>query len=213
MPQLGTTSYSNPPWNGVGPPPWSAGGSGSQAPPNATPTGGGSTTTTQQGPTGGIPNDDDQGGGAPGYGPIGLDEAIFAPIPEFTFKAFNAPTAEDAQNEAGYKFRLDSGTDALQRSAAAKGVLRTGGTLKDVLSYGQNFATQEYNNVYERALKSYGAYYQGEKDRYAPRFAEWQMGANWAKQRALAMFQQRMAAQSGNNSNYWNTVNTATQNI
>lgn len=68
---------------------------------------------------------------------------------------FNAPTAADATNSPGFKFRLDEGLKGLQRSAAAKGTLLTGGTLKNLNDYAQNSASQEYENVYNRAFNEY----------------------------------------------------------
>jgi hypothetical protein len=87
----------------------------------------------------------------PGY----IDPGVFDPGPAFTFRDFVAPTAESMQHEPGFQFRLDQGRKALESSAAGKGVLRSGGTLKDILGYGQNFASQEYGNVYNRALNEY----------------------------------------------------------
>lgn len=49
-------------------------------------------------------------------------------------------------NSAAYKFRLDQGNQAIQRSAAAKGMLGSGNTLAELLKYGQGEASQEYGN-------------------------------------------------------------------
>lgn len=45
-----------------------------------------------------------------------------------------------------YQFRLNEGTKALDRSAAAKGGLFSGAQAKAVTDYGQNTASQEFNN-------------------------------------------------------------------
>jgi hypothetical protein len=66
------------------------------------------------------------------------------------FQPFEAPTAETMLQEPGFQFRLGEGRKALERSAASKGMLRTGGTFKGLLDYGQNFASNEYQNVYNR---------------------------------------------------------------
>jgi len=87
----------------------------------------------------------------PGYTP---PPAFKAP-PAFQYDPFNAPTADDVLNDPGYRFRLQQGTDAIQRSAAARGVLNTGGTLKDILGYGSDLASTEYGNAYNRALQGY----------------------------------------------------------
>lgn len=75
----------------------------------------------------------------------------FTPKP-YEYTPFNAPSKEDALNDPGYQFRTQQGEQALQQSAAGKGVLRTGGTLKDLINYGQNAASAEYQNVYNRSL-------------------------------------------------------------
>jgi hypothetical protein len=63
---------------------------------------------------------------------------------------FVAPTWDEIQNDPGYQFRLRAGTQAREQSAAAGGVLRTGGTLKGLEDYAQGLASQEYGNVYNR---------------------------------------------------------------
>jgi hypothetical protein len=59
-------------------------------------------------------------------------------------------TAADFQKDPGYDFRLQEGQKALERSAAARGGLQSGGTMKAVSRYGQNFASNEYGNAYNR---------------------------------------------------------------
>jgi hypothetical protein len=70
-------------------------------------------------------------------------------------QTFQAPTGLTEQNDPGYKARLALGQQALENSAAAKGDLLTGGTAKDLTNYAQNFASNEYGNVYNRALGEY----------------------------------------------------------
>ena len=50
----------------------------------------------------------------------------------------------------GYQFRLEEGQKALERSAAAKGTLLSGGTLKAATRYGQDYATNDYDNFLRR---------------------------------------------------------------
>ena len=68
---------------------------------------------------------------------------------------FQAPTNVTEQNDPGFQFRLQQGQDALQRSAAARGSLLTGGTAQDLAKFGQDYASNEYGNVYNRALNDY----------------------------------------------------------
>lgn len=56
----------------------------------------------------------------------------------------------DFQKDPGYQFRMDQGQSALERSAAARGGLMNGGTLKALDRYGQDYASGEYNNAYNR---------------------------------------------------------------
>jgi hypothetical protein len=76
--------------------------------------------------------------------------------------------------DPGYQFALKQGADTLQSSAMARGIGRTSGTLKDLINYGQEAAATQYGNVYNRALSSWGANYQGEKDAFAPQYGGWQ---------------------------------------
>lgn len=59
--------------------------------------------------------------------------------------------------DPGYAFRLKEGQQALDRSAAARGGLISGGALKAAQRYGQEMGSQEYGNAYNRALTKYNA--------------------------------------------------------
>lgn len=59
-------------------------------------------------------------------------------------------TANDFQKDPGYDFRMQEGMKALDRSAAARGSLQSGATLKALSRYNQDFAANEYNNAYNR---------------------------------------------------------------
>jgi hypothetical protein len=56
----------------------------------------------------------------------------------------------DFTADPGYAFRLSEGQKALERSAAARGGLLSGGTGKRIAGYGQDLASQEYQNAYNR---------------------------------------------------------------
>jgi hypothetical protein len=56
----------------------------------------------------------------------------------------------DFTQDPGYAFRLSEGMKGLERSAAARGGLLSGGTLKGIQRYGQDMASQEYNNAFNR---------------------------------------------------------------
>lgn len=52
--------------------------------------------------------------------------------------------------DPGYAFRLSEGMKALDRTAAARGGLLSGATLKGAQRYGQDVASQEYQNAFNR---------------------------------------------------------------
>jgi hypothetical protein len=54
------------------------------------------------------------------------------------------------QADPGYGFRLSEGQKALERSAAARGGLISGGALKAAQRYGQEMGSQEYTNAFNR---------------------------------------------------------------
>lgn len=54
------------------------------------------------------------------------------------------------QQDPGYEFRMSEGMKALERSAAARGGLMSGATLKGIQRYAQDLASQEYTNAFNR---------------------------------------------------------------
>ena len=54
------------------------------------------------------------------------------------------------QQDPGYQFRLTEGLKALDRQAAARGGLISGGALKAAERYGQEMGSQEYQNAFNR---------------------------------------------------------------
>jgi hypothetical protein len=71
---------------------------------------------------------------APGYGKYATAE--------FGMDKFTA--------DPGYAFRMSEGMKALERSAAARGGLLSGATLRGTQRYGQDLASQEYQNAFNR---------------------------------------------------------------
>jgi hypothetical protein len=126
--------------------------------------------TTNQGGTGQVPQTGDpqflgdgsiqqqlQGGGFGGA--PGGDPGSFGSLAQGWNQTFQSPTNVTEQNDPGYQFRLQQGQQALQNSAAARGGLLTGGTAKALSDYNQNSASNEYGNVYNRALQNYNTNY------------------------------------------------------
>ena len=116
-------------------------------------------------PISGDPNGGDWGyltepftGTPPNYHALALGDFNFPSLtapPPFSYPDFTPPTADSIYADPSYQFRKGEGEQSLQQSAAGRGVLRTGGTLKDVLNYGQNAASQEYSNIFNRGAQTY----------------------------------------------------------
>lgn len=69
--------------------------------------------------------------------------------PDFSF------SSEDFFSDPSYDFRMEQGINALDRSAASRGRLKSGAQDKAVTEYGQKLASTEYVNAYNRALTEY----------------------------------------------------------
>lgn len=74
-------------------------------------------------------------------------------------QSFTAPTGLTEQNDPGYQARLQLGQTALEKSAAARGSVLTGGTAQAENQAAQDYASNEYGNVYNRALTDYTTNY------------------------------------------------------
>lgn len=56
----------------------------------------------------------------------------------------------DYKTSPGYQFRFDEGQRAVESSAASKGTLMSGGTLKDLTRFGDGLASQDYGDQFNR---------------------------------------------------------------
>ena len=75
------------------------------------------------------------------------EQALNKLIPLTDYTAFGM---DQFQADPGYAFRLSEGMKGLERSAAARGGLLSGATLKGIQRYGQDMASQEYTNAFNR---------------------------------------------------------------
>ena len=64
------------------------------------------------------------------------------------------PTAAQLQMDPGYAFREQQGMQAVNRSAAAQAGLQSGAALKAAQRFGQDLASQEYGNAYNRFMQN-----------------------------------------------------------
>ncbi|HCD75267.1 MAG TPA: DNA transfer protein p32 [Alcanivorax sp.] len=71
----------------------------------------------------------------------------------------NQPTYQNTLanlvNDPGYQFRLQQGQQTLENSAAARGNLLSGATLKDLTGYAQGMASQEGQAAYSRDFNAF----------------------------------------------------------
>jgi hypothetical protein len=56
----------------------------------------------------------------------------------------------DFEQDPGYAFRMSEGLKALDRTAASRGGMLSGAALRGATRYGQDMASQEYQNAYNR---------------------------------------------------------------
>jgi hypothetical protein len=83
-------------------------------------------------------------GAAPAAAPAASGSTVNPSLGAYgSLSQFQAPTAATEQNDPGFQFRLQQGQQALERSAAAKGGLLTGGTAQAEQQFGQDYASNE----------------------------------------------------------------------
>lgn len=75
--------------------------------------------------------------------------------PAFSYEDYVAPTLAEAEADPGYLFASNEGRRALEQGAAARGLLNSGGTLKDILAWGGNYGQQRYSDVDARKRNTY----------------------------------------------------------
>jgi hypothetical protein len=93
----------------------------------------------------------------PTNGPSPYDPVTpnYPTAPQFSYPDFVAPSFDSLYSDPSVAFRIKTGADTFERSAAARGTLNDGGTAKGLIDYGQNAASQEYQNMFGRAQSAY----------------------------------------------------------
>ena len=74
-------------------------------------------------------------------------EALNKLIPMSEYQTFGM---KQFRADPGYAFRMSEGMKGLERSAAARGGLLSGSTLKGIQRFGQDLGSQEYQNAFNR---------------------------------------------------------------
>ena len=86
-----------------------------------------------------------------------LSRADLAPWREAGGAAINAGAAMlkpgyDHTTSPGYQFRFSEGQRAVESGAASRGMLMSGGTLKDLTRFGQGVAADDFNDQFNRQM-------------------------------------------------------------
>lgn len=95
--------------------------------------------------------------GAPGQYPFPtLDLPTFEDdLGDYVPETWNAPDPKTIYDDPSYQFRFDEGLRPIRNDRAMQGLTRTGATMKQLTRYGQGFASNEYDRIYDRAADSY----------------------------------------------------------
>lgn len=116
-------------------------------------------------------------------------------VPQFnapeipTINPWEQPSFDSIYQDQSYLGRKKEGEQALLNYKAAKGLARLPSTMKDLLSYNQDFAGREYGNIANRSLEGWrsntdatlrrsGMEQDRAKSLYEPQFAEYQNKVN-----------------------------------
>lgn len=131
-----------------------------------------------------------QSQGLPQFQEFGID-------PLTAYQQQTKPFEFDPASDPGYQFRLQQGTDALERSAAARGGLFSGQTGRDLTDYAQGLASQEYQNAYARDL--------AQKQQLGQAYGQ-SFGQNLAQQQA--MFGQDLAGRQFGSGEFYRALSS-----
>lgn len=85
-----------------------------------------------------------------GAGEMSMNQlsALYGPEGMYT----KTPTMQDLLIDPGYGFRMSEGEKALARMQSARGRYLSGGAIKAGTEFGQNLASQEFMNAYNRLM-------------------------------------------------------------
>lgn len=75
--------------------------------------------------------------------------AEFDSGPAFSF------TGADLKNDPGYQFGLDQGTQGIERGQASRGSFLSGGAMKELARYNEDYAGTKFNEGFNRASSTY----------------------------------------------------------
>lgn len=77
-----------------------------------------------------------------------IGKAAIGQLTQFTQPGFDVSSW--LKSQPGYQFGIDQGSNTIQRSVAAQGSLNSGGTLKALDRFGQDYASGQLNTAFNR---------------------------------------------------------------
>jgi hypothetical protein len=92
---------------------------------------------------------------------IKAGQGVLPTLQDLVQRGPNQLRPQDIASDPGYQFQLQEGLKALERSAAAKGSLSSGGTLKGLTDYAGGLASTQYQNAWNRNMQAYQLKQQG----------------------------------------------------
>jgi hypothetical protein len=113
----------------------------------------------------------------PWVAPEAFEHPAYQRPEDFSYAPFVLPSGEEVLTEdPGYQFRRDEGLRAMEASAARRGTLLGGATIKGLIDYGSNVASQEYEKAVNRRLQGYQTNLGREQQAYATNLGAGQWG-------------------------------------
>ena len=119
----------------------------------------------------------------------------------------------DYQADPGYGFRMSEGMKAIERSAAARGGLLSGATLKGIQRFGQDTASNEYLNAFNRYQTNRANQLNPLQSLYGGGQSSANVLSNAAGQTGQGMANAAMAGGQANASGYMNMASALNQGL
>ena len=119
----------------------------------------------------------------------------------------------DYQADPGYGFRMSEGMKAIERSAAARGGLLSGATLKGIQRFGQDTASAEYLNAFNRYQTNRANQLNPLQSLYGGGQSSVNTLSNAAGQMGQGLANAAMAGGQANASGYMNMANALNQGL
>ena len=144
-------------------------------------------------------------GGQYNFPSLSLDRVSYADyVPGEKFNRgdpFAAPDPASIKNDPSYQWRYNEGLNTQKRHGANSGTFFGGATMKALQGWGQNYASNEYKDIYSRAADVYDRNLSG-------KFNEWKTNEDTRYRNWEANDRQKFGGWNANRGLAFDTVNT-----